>query len=200
MYTVEGIINKELITTGWFTYSKGGYQETYNDKITVRATYANSLYNQYILEARENTIESKGYGTVRFKNDWLIADYIDSTYSFNICKFIPVDAYNDWLSETKLLYADLYEYDIPASLMQGNQYRVTSRYKEKKALKGYKSIWSLYTNTTQKMDRLRWQVINPFIYARATQKGEYKFKLEAVDIYGNLVINEGEAVMFAKSY
>lgn len=200
VYTVEGIINKELITTGWFTYSKGGYQETYNDKITVRATYANSLYNQYILEARENTIESKGYGTVRFKNDWLIADYIDSTYSFNICKFIPVDAYNDWLSETKLLYADLYEYDIPASLMQGNQYRVTSRYKEKKALKEYKSIWSLYTNTTQKMNRLRWQVINPFIYARATQKGEYKFKLEAVDIYGNLVINEGEAVMFAKSY
>lgn len=198
VYTVEGIINKELIITDWYQYTKGDSSVSYKDKITVRATYANSLYNQYILEPKEDTIENKGLGLVKFKNDWLIADYIDSNYSFNIFKFIPVDAYNDWLTETRLLYADLYEYDIPATLNKGNQYRVTSRYNDKKSLKEYKSIWRLYTHTDQEMNKLRWEVINPFIYGQASQTGEYKFKLNAVDIYGNLVTNEGEAVMYAK--
>jgi hypothetical protein len=196
-YVVDGIINKELVTEDWYHYTKGDKPVEFDKALSIRATYANSLFVQYVLEMKEDTVENKGYGTIHFNNDWLISDYIDSTYSYYTSKFIPEDAYNDWLTERILLYADLYEYDIPATLLKGNQYRVTSRYQDKRSLKQYKSIWSLYTNA-EKMNRLRWQITNPFIYAKASEKGEYQFKLEAIDVYGNLVTNEGEAVMFSK--
>lgn len=199
VYTVDGIINKELVTTEWYNYSNEGQNIEFNKNIHIRATYANSLFSQYVLQAKSDGSEYRGRGYVEFYNDRLLSDYIDSTYSMVLTRFVPNDAYDDWLSEKEVTYANLYEYDIPTSLYQGNQYRVTSRFEEGKnrTFKKYKSIWELYTQGNQ--SQMRWQVTNPYIYARAFDYGEYQFKLDAIDEYGNRTTNLGEAKMFAKT-
>lgn len=189
-YTLDGLVNTGLLTPQF--YRNGVYNSWAENRepgipyaVTAQLVPAHTVYCSY----ETTTLSAAEDGSVGYLNilsDSFGSCAVDRSFSFFKDDFNINDAYHDWESATvedASMYAVSYN---PVTVYTGDTFGLISTPNDGNAT--YSSKWSVTDNS----DNLLYILTNDNICAVPKYSGEYKFALEAVDIYGNRTYNTNQ--------
>ena len=186
---------QEYLINGCVNYHIGDHS-LYNNEIQgfdilCKVTAVHNNFVSYILRASDDAVEELNTDTcmVPINNEWFAADYIDRTFSFILNDFDYNEAIDNWIPGLLGSSQKLFGRNTLSLINEGES--VVATYDDwRGAFHSSKPVWNIWKQFDKDdlTDRELWmKVHNQYVPLKVNDRGMYRFCLDIVDPWGNVL-------------